>query len=182
MANESRARQSRPPTSPQNSATMGVILVVAAVVIAILLFNAGGGVSTETSDETPAEAAKGDTTTTTTIAVQTTTPLADLAVVVGNGTGVTGKAKTASEKLAAIGYTNISYVGSAAVANTLVYYSPNYELDATALAAAMKLPGDRVQPVPATTTLEEPVLAAVIVIIGPDVDPESAEFATPATN
>lgn len=189
MANESRARQPRSTATPQNSATMGVILVIAAAVIAILLFNAGGGTAVSAGeDKTAAESANGGsatTTTSTTIPVPATPPAA-LEVVVGNGSGVTGRAKTTSEKLSALGYTNIKFVEGNPSPTTLVYFSPGHDADAVALAQQMGLGDDRAQPLPAETPLKEAAPTAMLtVLVGADFDPATQVFGTtvpPPTN
>lgn len=181
MANESRARQSRPPATPQNSATMGVILVVAAAVIAILLFNAGGGEAADGDpDQTAAEAANGGgATTTSTIPAIVTTPPGNLEVVVGNGSGVAGRAKATAEKLSPLGYTNIQYVDGNASPTTVVYFTEGHDVDAIVLTQILGLTEDRAQPMPAQSPLKEAIpTAALTVLVGTDFDPAVATFTT----
>lgn len=182
MANESRSRQARTPATPQNSATMGVILVVAAVVIAILLFNAGGGESkADDSDKTAAESATGDdgSTTTSALPVAVTTPPANLFVVVGNGSGVTGRAKATAEKLGTVGYSNTKFVDGNPTPNTIVYFSPNFEADALVLTQYLGLTEDRAQPLPDPSPLKTPEpTASLTVLVGADFDPAIATFTT----
>ena len=182
MANESRSRQPRPPATPQNSATMGVILVVAAAVIAILLFNAGGGAAKDDNTaKTAAEAANGGKsgTTTTTAPAAVTTPPGQLEVVVGNGSGVAGRAKATAEKLNPLGYTNTKFVDANSSPTTVVYFSAGHDADAVALAQLLGLTDDRAQPLPAQSPLKEPVpTAALTVLVGTDFDPATAPFAT----
>ena len=182
MANESRSRQSRTPATPQNSATMGVILVIAAVVIAILLFNAGGGESkADDTDKTAAESATGDSgsTTTSALPVAVTTPPASLEVVVGNGSGVPGRAKATAERLGTVGYTNTKFVDGNPSPNTVVFFSPGHDADALALTQLLSLTDDRAQPLPAQTPLKEAVpTAALTVLVGADFDPATASFTT----
>lgn len=178
MANESRQRQGRAPATPPNTAAMGVILVVAAVFVAILLFNAGGGESADTGkDRTPAEQATGSdktTTTTSTIPVVTTPP-ASLNVVVGNGSGVTGRAKKTADKLGGLGYTKIKAVDGKNTATTTVYFVAGLENDALALTRLMGLPDERAQPMPGETPLQVPVGdAQIVVLVGTDFDPATA--------
>jgi hypothetical protein len=185
MANEARNRQSRQPATPQNSATMGVILVVAAVVIALLLFNAGGGGSTSTdSGKTAAEVANGDkgTTTSSTPPAPATTPPASLTVVVGNGSGVTGRAKTVSEKLSAVGYTTIKFADGTATPNTIIYFAAGHDADALYLAQTMGYGTDRVQPLEGKTPLKtaDPT-AVIVVLVGADLDPATATFTPPTS-
>jgi len=182
MANTTRTRQSRQPDTGSNSAAMGVILVVAAVVIALLLFNAGGGnevasdgdrTAAESATETGDEAA---TTTTSTIPVVTTPP-ANLEVLVGNGSGATGRAKTTAEKLLPLGYSNTKAVDGKDSPTTIVYFAAGFDPDALMLAAAMNLQPASVQPLPAETPLKVPVgTANLVVLIGTDFDPATATF------
>lgn len=183
MANEPRRGRSRPTPTPQNSATMGVILVVAAVVVAILLFNVGGGTATSSDDLTPAEsAAEGRETTTTTEAPAVTTPPANLVVYAANGSGVSGRAGDTAEKLNAIGYSNVKAVDGQSTATTMIYFAAGLENDALALATAMGLPADRVAAMPATSPLKVPATdAALIVLIGPDFDPNTAAIGVPTS-
>ncbi len=185
MANESRTRQGRSPATPQNSATMGVILVVAAVVIAILLFNAGGGTTTRVDgDQTAAESANGSDkpATTTTTTPPSTTPPASLAVLVGNGSGVTGRAKATAEKLTALGYSNIKAVDGKDTATTVIYFAPGLDADGIALARLMNLTDDRAQALPAESPLKQAVGdAKLVVLVGSDFDPNTAVFGTTTT-
>jgi hypothetical protein len=185
MANESRSRQGRQPAASQNSATLGVILVVFAVFIAILLFNAGGGNASGDSDKTAAESANASnkSSTTTSAAPPSTTPPAAVKLLVGNGSRITGRAKTTADKLKALGYTNISAVDGKDTATTMVYFAAGHEADAQAVAAQMQLTPDRVQPVPAgDSPLKVPVGdAAVVVLVGPDFDPATAPIGTTST-
>ena len=185
MANEPRQRQGRTPATPPNTAARGVILVVAAVFVAILLFNAGGGESTDTGkDRTPAEQATGSdktTTTTSTIPVVTTPP-ANLNVVVGNGSGVTGRAKKTSDKLAGLGYSKIKAVDGKSTTTTTVYFVPGMEDDALALVRLMGLPDERAQPMPGETPLQVPVgEAQIVVLVGTDFDPDTAPVGVTST-
>ncbi|MFN8052756.1 MAG: LytR C-terminal domain-containing protein [Acidimicrobiales bacterium] len=179
MANEPRTRQSRSATTPQNSAAMGVILVIAAVFLAILLFNAGGGTAKEVTDKTAAETAKGSGkgTTTTSSTPVVTTPPASLKVLVGNGSGVTGRAKSTADKLAALGYTDIKAVDGKSTATTVVYFATGLDNDGIALARQMNLSDDRAQPLPADSPLKVPVGdAKLVVLVGTDFDPATAAF------
>lgn len=184
MAGDSGARSGRAATTPQNSATMGVILVVAAVVVAILLFNAGGGNAADSDgDRTAAEAARGSSGgTTTTTAVPDTTPPANLVVAVGNGSGVGGRAKATADALAMLGYTNNKAVDGESTATTIVYFLPGLDADAAALAAKMGLSPDRAVPMPDPIPLKESVEGAqLVVLVGGDFDPATANFNADAT-
>jgi len=163
---------------------MGVILVVVAVVVAILLFNAGGGAAKASDpDQTAADAANGKATTTTTIPAVVTTPPSSLEVVVGNASGTPGRAKTTSEKLSPLGYTNIQYKEATTTSPvTVVYYAPGFDADALALAQLMGLTDDRAQAMPAQSPLKEPVpTAALTVLVGSDFDPAIVTFGVPSS-
>lgn len=183
MANEPRQGRGRATPTPQNSAAMGVILVVVAVVVAILLFSVGGGNVTADDDRTPAESAADGRTTTvpTTEAPLVTTPPANLVVYAANGSGVSGRAGATSEKLNAIGYTNVKAVDGTSTPTTMVYFAAGLENDALSLARAMGLPDDRIADMPSPSPLKVPANdAALIVLIGTDFDPATAVFTPPA--
>jgi hypothetical protein len=185
MANESRTRQGRPPAASQNSAWLGVILVLFAALVAILLFAKGGGnASDDGGDRTAAQAANGSKSskTTTTSTPPATTPPGNLVVLVGNGSGVSGRAKATMDKLTNLGYTNIKAVDGKDSGTTIVYFAAGFEEDAKALAAQMNLPAERVQALPAETPLKVPVNdAQLVALVGSDFDPATAQFGTTTT-
>lgn len=187
MANQPRSRQARQPTTPQNSALMGLILVIATVVIALLLFNAGGG----TEDDSGNASSNGSTpnnskatTTTSTTPPPVTTPVAALEMIVGNGSGIGGRAKATAERFVQIGYVLTKGVDANTAATTVIYHVPDAKNDALAIAAIMGFGADRIAPMPATSPLKTAVGSArVVVVVGPDFDPTTAAWGTvPATN
>ena len=191
MANEAASRQGRNPATPQNSAAMGFILVIAGVVIALLLFVAGGNSNDSVangSGATGAGAGAGgggsaskSTTTTTAPAPKITDPAA-LALVVGNGSGKTGRGKKTAAKLIASGYVKATGVDGKPSAVTTIYFIDGAKDDAVAVARSMGLGEDHVAQMPAATPLKVPVGAArVVVLVGLDVDPATATFSPAAT-
>lgn len=188
MANQPRSRQARQPSTPQNSALMGMILVVATVVIALLLFNAGGGGADDTtvagSDKTGSSNGTKSTTTTSTTPPPVTTPIATLEMIIGNGSGIGGRAKATAERFIGLGYVLAKGVDANTAATTVIYHVPDAKNDALAVAAIMGFGADRIAAMPATSPLKTAVGSAkVVVVVGPDFDPTTAAWGTvPATN
>lgn len=183
MANETRTRQSRPAATPQNTAAMGFILVIGAVAVALMLFYAGGGSASGGNDgKTAADivgAGSSTSTTPTTAAKLNVTAPAALEVLVGNGSGKTGRGKKTADKLAALGYANAKGVDGKSTAVTTVYFAEGARDDAVAIARAMGLPADRVAALPAESPLKVPVgTARVVALVGLDFDPDTATFGT----
>ena len=181
MASETRTRQGRPPTTPQNSAAMGFILVIAGVVVALLLFYSGGGNAAPGNEgRTAAEIAAGEsgsTTTTSGVPVLNVTPPAALELTVGNGSGVAGRGKETAERLAGLGYALATAVDGKPTAVTTIYAVEGAQDDGVAIATAMGLPTDRVAAMPAESPLKVEVgTARVVALVGTDFDPDAAVF------
>jgi hypothetical protein len=156
----------------------GVALVVAAVLIGVVLLNqtddpgvtavATSGTTTTTS--TTAAPVKGATTTTTSTAPKAARNPSEVTVMVANGSGVTGAARTVSTKVAAANYLTAPPADAATVAAaSTVYFLPGYELDAKAVAALFK-PVPKTAPMPATPPVKAGGLGAaqVLVVIAVD--------------
>jgi hypothetical protein len=80
-------------------------------------------------------------------------------------------AKPAAASVAAAGFTTLPARDAAAtVAKSIVYFGPDYEADAKAVAAILSIPPASVVPLPTPTPPEvgDPAGAQVIAIIGPD--------------
>lgn len=173
MASE-RSRGSSRTATPENSATMGVILVVVALFVGVILLVKGGG---DAKDDTSKESGSGQTADgtkkTTTTMPPSTIPPAQLEVIAANGSGVSGRAKRTAELLKGVGYTNVKYVDGTATQSSMVFYVADAQADAAGVAAALNLPADRVQPMPQTVPLKDSQLgtAKVLVLVGPDFDP-----------
>ena len=187
MANQSSGR-TRQPTSPVNSAVTGVVLVVVAVVIGFYLLAKGGGVTKDNPDagRTPAAVATGknpnSTTTPTTPVV--TTPIAQLKIVVGNGSGKTGRGNATRDVLIQRGYAAATAVNGKKTTKTTVYFAAGGANDARGVATALGLPADRVAAMPTEIPLDKPAQLAgapVLVLVGPDFDPGAPVTTVPTT-
>ena len=175
----------RPAESTANPAR-GAALVVVAVVIGLFLLRNGldtseavtsdpGDRSSDSTDSTDEgssdEGTDEGTGSTTSSTVAGRTP-AEVPSIVLNDSGVSGAAGTYSEVLAAAGYqltnpdgANADAEGDAAV--TIVYFAPEFEQDAAAVAELIGAPASAVQPLP--TTPPGPIAgASVVVVIGLD--------------
>lgn len=189
MATEPRRRNARAPQTAQNSPQLGFILVAAAVLVGLLLFAVGGGTE-ENDDRTAAEQAQGGSdaapdSTEPEVTTPSTTPIAQLRLVVANGSRISGRAGATKSKFEPIGYGNVAAVDGTETEATYVYFAPGFEADAQTVASTMGLPPDRVQAMPQPQPLKTPDPSAqVIVLLGKDFDPATAAWSpTPgATN
>jgi len=185
MANQTRSRSNRQPATPQNSQIMGVVLVVAGFLVALLLLIGGGGTDDKAAGDggdTSTDGTSPDTEETTTTAAPVTTPPANLVITVGNGSGVSGRAKKTAELLVSKGYPNSTAVDGVPTQTTQFYFIPGATDDAKAVAATLGFGADRVLPLPAPVPLKNPDIggARVVVLVGPDFDPAAAPAAQPA--
>lgn len=152
---------------------VGIALIVGAVLVGLLLLVKGydteGGVVA--ADKTSTES----TTTTVPVEATTTTTLpskvpAEIVVKVANASGMpsNGLAGTTRTTLQGKGYTQVSVTDApSAVTSTQVLYGEGAQGDAQAVAAALGVPLDAVQPM----TNPPPVplgTATVLVLAGPD--------------
>lgn len=155
---------------------MGVILVLIALVVGIFLLVKGGGDDAASTNpdrpaagETPSEAS------TTTTAPPVTVPVAQLEVIVANGSGVAGRAKRTAELLKGAGYATVSFVDGNTTTVSQVFFIGEAQADAAGVAAALNLPADRVVPMPQAVPLNDSQMGTskVLVLVGPDFDPAS---------
>jgi hypothetical protein len=156
--------------------TRGLAVIVVAVVVGGLILLLGfddfgsGGPSVDTSSSE--EEATTDTTappvTASTVPAGGEAP-ASVPVFVANGSGVQGKAAEITEQLRAAGYTAALEPGNApATEISQVFFVPDWEEEAAAVAAALSLPADRAVPWPNPVPFEAPAEATVIVQVGTD--------------
>lgn len=158
-------------TSP---AMRGALLIGVAVLLgAGLLAN---GFRDDNSISSPGS----HTSTTVRSTVPSTTPTsivqhdpAQVKVLVLNGSGKAGVAKTTKDQLAAANYTMLepdNIKGGGTATASIVYFVAGYDADAQAIAAKLGLPAGAVQPLPTPvpSTIADPKDANVIVIIGSD--------------
>jgi len=181
----------RRPTEPTVNPARGAALVVVAVLIGLFLLREGldtsEAVTTKSDDKGSQSSDSGDSsdstdegedTTTTSLAVRAP---ADVATIVLNDSGVAGAAGTYSDALAAAGYNLTNPDGANAdaegdAAATVIYFAPEFEAEAAAVAAVIGLP-DTVEPTALPTTPPGPIAgASVVVVLGTDL----ANVAPPA--
>ena len=167
----------------------GLALLAFALLIGIVLLNAtdadppGTTVSAEGDSDTPSgdggdsDAAGEGTATPTTAAAPTTTAPAraakDVKVIVANASSVKGAAGNAKKVLDPLGFNVFAPANSAAVPESSVFFTPGYERDAAALAAALGLPGTTVKAIPTPPPFDTKA-ANVAIVIGADHGPKFA--------
>jgi len=170
------------PARPRGPATgtttnRGLILVVFAVLIGIMLLWQGGGSGQDvvagedvlTNQGTDAGGTGGDGATTTEAPPATVVPPAQLLVVIANGSGTTGVAKTRATQLQGLGYPNTTFVNAAGVVpTTAVYFVPGAEADSKAVAAVLGLPAASVAAIPTPAPVADMKDNKVLVVLGQD--------------
>lgn len=185
-------RANRPPAgrepsaaSPAGSATVdpdrqrliGVVLIVAAVIIGLVLLFRG----LSTAEDVMVSEPDAPATSTTldrdapppTDVAQTTVPSvpepASVTVVVANGSGVSGLAGATTESLATDGFVTLPATDAlTSAASTRVYFTPDNEGAAIAVAQALDLPPGVVAPLPASPPVSDVGAAQVVVVLGSD--------------
>lgn len=164
-------RRSRP--GGGDPASRGLILVGVAVVLGLIILIKGGGVGYERTTKS-VDVPDNGAATTTTAAPTTTTPAvapADVAVVVANGSGQTGLAKTVANNLKTAGFTNSTPTDAVGTPpSTTVYFAPSFETSAQAIGSQLQLDSSRVQALPTGAKLAQvqPSDVGVIVVLGQD--------------
>jgi hypothetical protein len=97
---------------------------------------------------------------------------AQVKVLVLNGSGKSGVAKTGKDQLAAANYTVLEpgNAKGATVTASIVYFVPGYDADAQTIAAKLGLPASAVQPLPnpLPATIADAQGSNIVVIIGTD--------------
>ena len=158
-----------------STATRGVIVVVVALVVGVLLIMKGGGGAAVGED--PNAAIDGTTTTqaggptTTEATSSTSTPPGDLKIIVANGSNISGLAGRTKDQLAAASYTAVIATDATAdAATSIVFYVAGYEADATAVAAALGMPPERLSPMPDPANVPVASIEGVqvVIVLGPD--------------
>jgi LytR cell envelope-related transcriptional attenuator len=169
----------RPPTGqPRGSSpARGVVLVAVAAVLGFFILRAiddtGGG--TDVADGVSTEEVAGGEGATDTTAAETTEstppptrPVAEVIVLVANGSGVDGAGTRQVEALRGGGYQVLDATNAPqAVEATQVWATSGFEADAAALAASIGAPEGAVQPMPNPPPMD-PQGANVLVVLGPD--------------
>jgi hypothetical protein len=157
----------------------GVALLAVALLIGVLLLNKtderppGSDVAAGPGPATGAESGEdGDDRRATTTTSTTTTAAArqpkDVKVVVANGSEVKGAAGRASDQLKAAGYNVLAPTNvSPSVATSTAYYTPGYERETIAVAAALGMPQSVVKLVTSPPPFDAKT-ANVLVVLGAD--------------
>lgn len=194
MTTTQRPRPPRqaPPTS--DPASRGLILVAVAVVLGVILLVKGGGVGfdRDASDVNigsggAEEADDLGTTTTTSPPPETSVPPAELKIVALNGAGINGYAAQASQFLSVAGYSSVTAITAQNIVDeTVLYFSPGFEVDAMMLAQLLELEPHQVQeledgPSLARDATEFPPDTAVAIVFAPDVQTLVQQSAGSAT-
>lgn len=159
----------------------GALLIAVAVVVGVVLL--GKGFDTgflPTTSDTPSEQAADDDEvdggaeeSTTTTSPPTTHAANQVRVIVLNGGGPTGAANASTTTLGTTGYTTLEAGNSdPPVPATVVYFTPEYQADAKAVATSLGITAEP-QPMPATPPPGAPPAGEVdvVVILGPDFTP-----------
>lgn len=166
-------QQRSPRSGSSGPASRGLILVGVAVVLGFIVLAKGGGVGYEGTTKAPS-ATTAVSTSTTAFVTSTAAPAispAEVKVIVANGSGQTGLARTVANSLKTAGFTNSTptdAVGSPPA--TTVYFAQGYETNAQAIGTQLQLDASRVQALPAGASLAQvqPADAGVIVVLGQD--------------
>jgi hypothetical protein len=152
----------------------GALLIAAAVLLGIgLLANGFRNDKVSTGSRTTPTTTRGSTLPG---ATGSTVPQAhdpaQVKVLILNGSGKTGVAKTAKDQLAAGNYTVLDpgNVKGANVATSIVYFVPGYDADGQTIAAKLSLPANAAQPLPnpLPASIADAQGSNVVVIIGTD--------------
>lgn len=176
--------------------TRGIAVLVVAVLIGfLLLLKAGDGGTSEVSTgttpgtvdtsgiETTSTVAGSDTTTTTADTGSTGRAPSEVKVIVLNGSGKVGVAKTNSAAIGQKGYTMLTPGNAAAnSSSTAVYYAEGYKTEAEAVAAALGKTPDIVVAKPTTSLGAGSDTANVVVVLGADVSPASTSSGSSTTS
>lgn len=170
-----------------DAARNGLILVAAAVVIGLVLMLVGrddgesaGDTSTSSTSSVPDDTVPTETSNTLP-GTGVTTPPAELAIVVGNGSGKDGLAGNTKDFLAGAGYTSVEAMNANTAAATAVYFVAGAEADAAAVATVLGLPttpAPTLLPTPPPVT--GPIGAAKVVVVLAD-DPPAVAAASGST-
>ncbi len=167
-----RAAAGAKTTSP---ALRGALLIGVAVLLGAVLLGQSfkdGGSPVSAGSTTPSTVKHTETSTTATTVPQPHDP-ASVKVLVLNGSGKSGIAKSGADQLKAANYTTLDPGNAASgtpIAASVVYYTAGYAADAQQIAAKMGLAPSAAQPLPSPPPPEvgDPKDANVVVIIGTD--------------
>lgn len=168
-------RPARAGGAGNNAAFRGALLIAAAVILgAVLLaqgFSDNGSSPTSSGPSTTVKHSSTPPSSTPASISQAHDP-AQVKVLVLNGSGKSGVAKTVADALKAANYTTLD-PGNAkggTVSQSVVYYVPGYDVDAANVATKLGLPATAVQamPSPVPASVGDPQDANVVVVVGTD--------------
>jgi hypothetical protein len=156
----------------------GIALIVAAIVLGVVLLNAtdspepfvpkvtAADGATTTSPTTSSTGGTTASTTATTAGAKAHRP-GEVAVLVVNGSGVSGAAGRNAQKIAAAGYLLKPSGNAKTAAASIVYYKAGYDADARAIAGLLApVPG--VQPMPDPAPVKDLLGANILVVVAAD--------------
>ena len=158
----------------------GILLLAIALVIGIVLLNAtddqppgtdlaSGPRGSDSSDDGGTAAPASTTTTPPTTAPVAARNPAEVKVLVANASDVRGAAGGARTKLLEAKYNVLSPTDSPTKgAQSSVFFTAEYQADATAVAAALGIPADLVKPLPTPAPVPDLKTANVLVLLGTD--------------
>jgi hypothetical protein len=156
--------------------TRGLVVIAVAVVVGGLLLavayddggSGGAAVSTDSGDDASTDTTAPEVTAST--APSGGREPAQVPVYVANGSGAQGRAQAITDQLVAAGYTAALPPGNAAETDiSQVFYLPEYDAEAAAVAAALSLGADRAVAMPNPPPFDGiPAEATVVVQVGTD--------------
>jgi hypothetical protein len=160
---------------PGSPALRGALLIAVAVILGAALLAQSfrdGGSPVSAGANTTSTVKRTETSTTPPSVPQPHDP-ATVKVLVLNGSGKSGVAKSGADQLKAANYTTLDPANAATstpVAASIVYFTPGYDADAQQIAAKLGLNPSAAQPLPSPPPPEvgDPKDANVVVLIGTD--------------
>lgn len=166
----------RPPTGPTRpSPVRGVVLVAVAAVLGFFLLRAiddsGSGIVVETETPSGEDAAAATSTESSDTTAAPIRPQAEVIVIVANASGVSGAARTQTDRMTQAGYQAVEPANAPEgmeLATTEILPSAGFEQEAARLATELGLPADAVKPM----TDPPPVDLAganILVLLGTDI-------------
>jgi len=167
-------------TEPVPANARGLALIIGAVILGALLLSRGfddgsgaidigAGPDTDASDTTETQA---------TLAGR---PPAEVSVLVANASGVAGVAGNGTAVLAGVGYLTAEPTDAPAPSDiTIVYFQPDFEVEARAVAETLGADPENVQALnPAQLPVPDVGTANVVAVIGADLSQAFAAAAAP---
>ena len=161
--------------APAGGLLRGIALIVVAIVLGVVLLNATDdepvGIAAGDDDngtELGGEPGGGDDETTPTTAAAVARDPAQVTILVANGSGVRGAAGRVADTLKGSNYVTVEPTNTKTPAEaSVVYFTPGYEADATAIANLLTpVPG--VSALPAELPIDDLAAANILVVVAAD--------------